>query len=303
MEEIQTSRKGLTGALLTLGGGVCWGLSGSVGQYLFSVEGMDSRWLVPIRLGLAGIIMLIWCCVRDRERTFALWKRKEDILRILVYGLLGISFCQFTYFLTIQLSSAAMGTIMQSVSPVFIMLAVCLQSRRRPTRAEVTAIILALAGVTLITTHGNFSQLAVPVSAVAAGIISAICVMIYNMTSGQLLRRYSVTIIQAWAFVMGSLFFLLLFRPWTYHYVPGPMGYAGIAVVVLVGNILAFTAYISGVGMIGPEKGILYGFSEPVTAALISAVFLHTGFNIWDLIGFLAVFIMLVLISKTQGGS
>ena len=81
MEEIQTSRKGLTGALLTLGGGVCWGLSGSVGQYLFSVEGMDSRWLVPIRLGLAGIIMLIWCCVRDRERTFALWKRKDDILR------------------------------------------------------------------------------------------------------------------------------------------------------------------------------------------------------------------------------
>ena len=44
----------IKGALLTLSGGACWGLSGSMGQYLFTRQGMDSRWLVPIRLGLAG---------------------------------------------------------------------------------------------------------------------------------------------------------------------------------------------------------------------------------------------------------
>ena len=48
----------LKGAFLTLFGGICWGASGSVGQYLFAYEGMDSRWLVPIRLGLAGIILI-----------------------------------------------------------------------------------------------------------------------------------------------------------------------------------------------------------------------------------------------------
>ena len=56
----------IQGALLTLLGGTCWGLSGSVGQYLFESEGMDSRWLVPVRLGLAGILLLGWCFLNYR---------------------------------------------------------------------------------------------------------------------------------------------------------------------------------------------------------------------------------------------
>ena len=49
--------KGLAGAVLATGGGICWGLSGSMGQYLFRCQGMDSRWLVPYRLGLAGVVL------------------------------------------------------------------------------------------------------------------------------------------------------------------------------------------------------------------------------------------------------
>ena len=45
------------GAFLTAFGGICWGVSGCIGQYLFSRQHMDSRWLVPIRLFLAGLIM------------------------------------------------------------------------------------------------------------------------------------------------------------------------------------------------------------------------------------------------------
>lgn len=32
------------GALLTMFGGMCWGVSGCVGQYLFTRQGMDSTW-------------------------------------------------------------------------------------------------------------------------------------------------------------------------------------------------------------------------------------------------------------------
>ena len=49
------AEKELVGAVLATGGGICWGLSGSMGQYLFRCQGMDSRWLVPYRLGLAGV--------------------------------------------------------------------------------------------------------------------------------------------------------------------------------------------------------------------------------------------------------
>ena len=78
---------------------------------------------------------------------------------------------------------------------------------------------------------------------------------------------------------------------------PSAMGVFGIFFVVAVGNLIAFSAYIKGIGYIGPEKGILYGFSEPVTAAVVSTMFLGSSFTLWDLCGFILIFLMMVMIS------
>ena len=148
------------GACLTMGGAACWGVSGCMGQYLFTREGMDSTWLVPIRLFLAGLILCGYFCIRDRKMLFDPWnirKNPRNAIDLLVYGLAGVSCCQFTYFLTIQLSSAGMGTILQDLSPVIILLVVCIQQRRGPRVFEVFSILLALVGVFLITTHGSLT--------------------------------------------------------------------------------------------------------------------------------------------------
>ena len=105
----------IKGSALTLGGAACWGVSGCMGQYLFTREGMDSTWLVLIRLFLAGLILCGFFFIKDRKTLFDPWnvrKNPRNAIDLLVYGLAGVSCCQFTYFLTIQLSSAGMGTIL-----------------------------------------------------------------------------------------------------------------------------------------------------------------------------------------------
>ena len=47
------------GALMAAGGGICWGISGTMGQYLFTHEAMHTTWLIPIRLALAGFCLRI----------------------------------------------------------------------------------------------------------------------------------------------------------------------------------------------------------------------------------------------------
>ena len=120
------------GALLTMFGGMCWGVSGCVGQYLFTRQGMDSTWLVPIRLFLAGVILCIYYGVRNWRQLVNPWRSWRNARDLVIYGLAGVSFCQFTYFLTIQLSSAGVGTILQDLSPVLILLVVCIQQKRSP---------------------------------------------------------------------------------------------------------------------------------------------------------------------------
>lgn len=289
--------KQVKGALLTLLGGMCWGLSGTMGQYLFTRQGMDSRWLVPIRLGLAGLVLFVYCLLRWRKEVFAPWRTRRDALDLVIYGLLGVSGCQFLYFLTIQLSTAGVATILQDLSPVMILGVSCVAARRGPKPFEVVSILLALAGVFLLTTHGRLHQFAVSPAALLTGCLSAVCVTVYNVQPKRLLGRFPVPVLQSWAFLMGGAVFSLVFRPWRWGYVPNAMGCVGIAFVVLVGNVAAFVSFMTGVKLIGPDKAILYGFSEPVTAALLAALVLGTPFTLWDAVGFAAVFAMLALLS------
>ena len=285
------------GALLTMFGGMCWGVSGCVGQYLFTRQGMDSTWLVPIRLFLAGVILCIYYGVRNWRQLVNPWRSWRNARDLVIYGLAGVSFCQFTYFLTIQLSSAGMGTILQDLSPVIILLVVCIQQRRGPRVFEVCSILLALVGVFLITTHGSLTGLAVSPAALASGVVSACCVAIYTMWPKKLQEQYPTPMLQGWAFLMGGTMFSLIFRPWQIDYVPTAMGVFGIFTVVVLGNVLAFSLYMSGVPLIGPQKASLYSFAEPVTAAIISTLVLGSPFTLWDALGFGCIFLMLVLLS------
>ena len=288
------------GACLTMGGAACWGISGCMGQYLFTRENMDSTWLVPIRLLLAGLLLCGYYFFKDRKQLFAPWNFKADprnTIDLLVYGLAGVSFCQFLYFLTIQLSTAGIATILQDLSPVLILLVLCLQQRRTPRLFELCSILLALLGVFLLTTHGSLTSLAVSPAALAAGLVCACTVVIYTMWPKRLQAQYPTPLLQGWAFLLGGLAFHLIFRPWTMGYVPSAVGVIGILVVVLVGKVTAFSLYMSGVPLIGPQRASLYSFAEPVTAAILSTLLLGSPFTLWDALGFGCIFVMLVLLS------
>ena len=293
----RTNSDHIKGAVLTLSGGACWGLSGSMGQFLFNHEGMDVRWLVPIRLGMAGILLLIYCFIKSGAHILDPWKNHSDRSRLLIYGLAGVSACQFLYFTTIQLSSAGAATLLQDLAPAMILLISCFLAKRCPGFLEILAIFLALFGVFLLSTGGDITHMQISPQALATGVLSSVCVTIYNMVPGKLMKRYSVLLLQGWSFLMGSIAIAIIFRSWNLHYVPTAVGWFGIAFVVLVGNVLAFPLYIQGLKYIGPNKGSLYGFSEPVTAAVISTVFLGSPFTFTDGIGFAAIFLMLILIS------
>ena len=53
------------GVVMTLTGGILWGLCGSCGQFLFQYKEATSNWLVPIRLMGAGILILLLLAVKN----------------------------------------------------------------------------------------------------------------------------------------------------------------------------------------------------------------------------------------------
>ena len=178
------------GSILALGGAACWGISGCMGQYLFTTEGMSATWLTPIRLFLAGLILCAYYAIKDHRLLFAPWKNGRDRLDLLIYGIAGVSCCQFLYFLTIDLSTAGIATILQDVSPAMILVVACVLGRRVPRVFEIVSILMAMIGVFLLTTHGSLTDLAVSPAALAAGLLCSVCVVIYTMWPKHLQSKY-----------------------------------------------------------------------------------------------------------------
>ena len=153
----------LSGILCALAGGALWGFSGTVGQYLFLEKQMSSQWLTVMRMLAAGALLLLVVVMREREALKA------------VFGLMT---CQYTYMTAISYSNSATATALQYLGQALILLVTCIRMRRLPDGRESLALLLALAGVFLLTTHGKIGSLVLSPRALLWGIGAAVSCML-----------------------------------------------------------------------------------------------------------------------------
>ena len=198
-------KRTLRGFLCAALGGVCWGASGTVGQYLFTCQGVDSGWLTVVRMFLAGVVLLGGALVRHRPQLRAIWSDRRDALRLVLFSVGGLMTCQYTYLAAIRYSNSATATVLQYMGQALILLWVCLRARRLPTRREGAALVLALLGAFLLATHGSLTALALSPQALFWGLCAAVSLMLYTLLPGDLLRRYPVSVCTGCGMFIGGV--------------------------------------------------------------------------------------------------
>ena len=100
-------KKEVRGVIFTLAGGCLWGLSGSCGQYLFTNYQVNSSWLTVVRMLVAGVSLVLFALLRQRDKAIGIWKVKGDAVQQVVFALGGLMFCQYAYLTAISYSNAA----------------------------------------------------------------------------------------------------------------------------------------------------------------------------------------------------
>ena len=292
------NNKALRGALLTLLGGMLWGFSGTCGQYLLQTKGLTSEFIVPIRLTAAGLLLLLVCAVREGRRIFDVFKK--DTRDIVIFGVLGMSMCQYTYFSAIGASNAGTATVLQYTGPVLILVFMSLRSRRLPRPAEVLAIVLALTGTFLLATHGNPGTMVLSTKALFWGMLSAVALAVYTVQPGRLLETYGSAVVTAWGMLIGGAMLMAAFRPFAMEVALDAQAVAAMIVIILVGTVAAFSAYMEGVRCVGPKKGSLYASIAPVSAAVFSALLMGARFTGMDLLGFACILSTIFLLAMDK---
>lgn len=291
--------KSIFGAFCGLMTGICWGVSGVFGQFLFETRGIETAWLVPIRLTSAGILLLIYLFVTNREEVIRLAKNRRDFIQTILAGVCGTMMFQLTFFGTVQRSNAGTATVLQYLAPVMIMVYVCVRKKKLPKKLETLSILLAIGGIFLISTHGNIHSLVMTPEALMWGIGCAFFMFLNTVIPESLYERHPSTVVVGWALLFGGIVLSCVFRPWKYTVQFDAAVWVSLFFIIIGGSVAAYLFYANSVKWIGPTKASLFSCIEPVTATILSALWLKTDFIWIDLIGFVLILSTVFILSRT----
>lgn len=286
------------GIFITFLGGVFWGFSGVCGQYLFEYKSISANWLVPYRLLCAGVILVLYYAFTKPKILFLPLKDTKNLPNLLIYAILGLMMTQYSYFYSIQLSNAAVATVIQYSAPAMILAIACFLDKRLPSVIELIALILAMLGVVVIATHGHLDTLVISKKALAFCLLSAACVCVYNFVPKKLNQKYPVGLVLGWGLIIGGVVLAVFTNVWKLQGVYDLSGYLAVLGVITLGTVFAFSFYMLGVKLIGASRASLIAAIEPASAAFFAHFWLGTKFAFLDFVGFVLIMSCIILLAK-----
>lgn len=289
--------KGISFVLI---GAICWGISGTVAQFLFQKKGFSPEWLVDIRLLLSGAFLIIGSLIRGNLNVFNIWKASEDRWALILFAIIGMLGVQYTYFAAIGHSNAATATLLQYIGPVFLICYLAVQNLRFPTFLELLAVGLALTGSFLLVTNGSFHELSVTKPALFWGIGSALTVAFYTLQPRKLLWKWGATTVVGWGMLLGGIVFSFIHPPWQSS---GQWSYSSVLCILFVivfGTLIAFYCYLESLKYIPPAQTGLLACAEPLSASLLSVLWLQVQYTLWDWIGAVCIIMTIFVLSYSK---
>lgn len=288
------------GRIYTLIGAISWGLSGACGQYLMNDSGVSPIYLTALRMVIAGLVLTLFACLKQPKQFREVVKSPKIMGRMLFFGIFGLMLCQLTYLFAIHSSNAGTATVLQYTCPILIVIYVSLKEKTVPTIMEFVAIVFALVGTFVITTHGNPFNLSLSPSGLFWGIISAFAYALYTLLPGNLIRQWGSLIVTGLGLLSGGILFYFGTASWQYTIQWQPYTFIAFIGIIGIGTIFAYSLYLEGVSLIGPVQGSLLASAEPISSVFFSIVLLGEVFQGIDIVGIVLILIAVYLITMKE---
>ena len=283
------SNKNTLGVIMAISTGIGWGLSGIFSQYLFSTTTMKPAWFVAIRMLVAGLVLFIINLFTNREDLLRLQHNIRDLLVGILAGTVGTLLFQISCYSAVKESNAPTAIILQYLCPVMIILYQCIAKRKLPKKIEMLTVLLALAGIFIISTHGDIHQLILSPKALLWGLATAFFMTLASIIPEGLYQKYSVQSVTAIMLLSGGIVATLAVRPWKDIPQMEVVQILSLLSAILFGSVFAYVVYAFAIKYIGSAKASLCACAEIPTATILAVLCLHNEFTAMDLIGFVLI--------------
>lgn len=291
--------KTLKGIALASTAGICWGSMGVAAQYLMAECRFTVLDLTSIRLLGAGILLVLLDIFWNRTKHIKAVFEKENFKDIVIYGF-ALLCSQSTFFLSIFSSNAATATIMVLTSPLFIIAYLAIVHHRRIKVLEMVSLLLALIGVLLIITKGNWDTMDFSIAGVGWGLASAMLGAVGTIQPGRVVRKLTVFPVIGWAMTFSGEAACLYNNPLETNVLWNTMGIICYLHIVLCGTIVSFCCFLKSMEFIAPPIASMLTCFEPLSAVILSVLLLGATFGPIEAIGAGCILMTVFLLARSK---
>ena len=200
-----------------------------------------------------------------------------DRRKVLVYGLLGISFNQVLFILGLSMTTAINATILTATIPIFTLGVAVLLKREALTLRSALGVALAATGALVLVNVENFDWRSDYARGDVLLLGNAIAYSLYLVLSRPILAHYSVITIISRVFLYGAPAILLFTTPALARFSPSsvtPSSWAAFAGVVVFCTVIPYALNSWALAHTGASRVALYVFLQPLIASALAVAVL-----------------------------
>ena len=279
------------GTIYSLLSGLIWGICGILGEYFFSHYQVSSGWITSMRLLVAGSFVIVLSSIKLRSQLFEIWKNRNNYLPFLAYAILGIFSVQFFFYLCVEYSNATTATILQFISPVFILLYNRIIYKKKASKSAIFYVLIAMVGVFLMATKGDLSKLSITPLALLTGLLSALGVMFNVILPQRFAKKYGFVPTVGWGMIIAGLFSNFLYPVYKISFQVDAISICICLTIAFLGTAFAFFLSMKAVSLVSPLVVSVVSASEPLSSAILSVLFLGMVLD-----GFLVLAMILIIV-------
>ncbi|WP_099974212.1 MULTISPECIES: DMT family transporter [Lactobacillaceae] len=281
-----------------------WGISGVVMQLVAKDFQLPAVWFIGTRTTVAGVLLLVISLfVLPKNQFFAIFKNWKDTLTLVAFSVFGLLANMYTFFYAIKTGNSSTATILQYLSPLFIMVGAVLFFHKKVLRVDVISFVLALIGVVLLITRGDISHLSIPVSSLLWGIASGATAALYVVIPQKLIAKYNGLLITGWGMLIAGIIFNCIRPIWVNPPKMETNAIIGVCAVILIGTVGAFLLMVFSTKYTTAATVSITDAVQPFVTLILSILFLSYDVNFIEILGAVIVVFAIYILSRYDTGN
>lgn len=259
------------GYVFIISAAVCWGFIGIFSSIAFA-EGLGPMEVAFWRALIAWVFFAGQAFIRKETKV-----KVKDIPLLVFFAIFGISIFYIAYQYAVKTGGAAFAAVLLYTAPAWVVAFSFLIYREKLTIIKVSAVVLVMLGVYLISqTGGNANGIsAIGPVALLSGLVSGFCYSLYYTVGKYFSKRYSSANLFLYVLPLGAVG-ILPFVEFTHK---TPVAWMALASVAVVSTFVANYCYYSGLRYLEAGRASIIATIEPVVAAVAAYVILGEYFT------------------------